>query len=58
MLQVFSVLLKALATLIGARSSHVHLRSPKAGASDLNDVTPFGSAAISEVIINYLEAAD
>jgi hypothetical protein len=50
-----SVLLKALATLIGARASHEHLLDPRAGGSDLNDMTPFGNAAVSEVIINYQE---
>jgi hypothetical protein len=51
-----SVLLKALAAIVGERASHVHLRGPRAGGSELNETTPFGKRAVSEVIIDYVES--
>jgi hypothetical protein len=53
-----SVLLKALATLIGETASHVHLRGPKASGSDLNETSPWGNTAVSEVIIDYAQQGD
>jgi hypothetical protein len=50
-----SVLLKALATLIGARASHVHLLAPSCGGVELDETTPWGHGAVSEVIIDYVE---
>jgi hypothetical protein len=44
-------LMGALATLVGERSSHRHLRSP----NDLDATTPWGEKAFLEVIINYSE---
>jgi hypothetical protein len=31
--------------------SHIHLRSPPNGGKELNDITPWGMAAVHEVII-------
>jgi len=50
-----SVLLGALAHLVGERAAHLHLRAPSAGGNDLEENTPSGSAAVSEVIIDYAE---
>ena len=49
-----SVLLAALAKLIGERASHVHLRGGN-GNADLDLKTPFGEDAVSEVVIDYAE---
>jgi hypothetical protein len=45
-----------IATLIDAlkrapKRGHVHLCSPSCGGKELSDTTPFGEAAIGEVII-------
>jgi len=42
-------------TLSGLRGSgsHVHLRAPSAGGSELSDTTAWGSAAVGEVIISH-----
>ena len=45
-------LVDALNTLRGS-GSHVHLRSPSAGGSDLADKTPWGDPAVGEVIISH-----
>ena len=50
-----SVLMGALAQLVGERASHIHLRGPAAGGSDLNETTPFGKEAVYQVIIDYAE---
>ena len=50
-----SVLMGALAELVGLRASHIHLRGPSAGGSDLDETTPFGKEAVFQVIINYAE---
>jgi hypothetical protein len=50
-----AILLRALAELVGARASHVHLWTASASGGVLNDKTPWGDAAIPEVIINYQE---
>ena len=51
-----SVLLKALAKLIGEHASHCHLRAPSYGGSALSDTTPWGKPAVDEVIIDYAES--
>jgi hypothetical protein len=33
--------------------SHVHLWGPSAGGKDLDETTPYGEAAVSEVIISH-----
>ncbi len=48
-------LLRALSTLIQERGGHVHLCGPSAGGNDLNEVSPFGTKAFQEVIVNYAE---
>jgi hypothetical protein len=50
-----SILLKALATLVGQRASHLHLCGPSSGGSELNETTPWGKVAVSEVMIDYAE---
>ena len=51
-----SVLLRMLAELIGEHASHRHLWAPSNGGSALSDTTPWGEAAVSEVIIDYAES--
>jgi hypothetical protein len=50
-----SVLMGALAKLVGERASHLHLCGPSAGGSDLVETTPWGKEAVYEVIITYVE---
>lgn len=33
--------------------SHVHLRGPSHGGTELNDLTPYGEGAVNEVIISH-----
>ena len=51
-----SVLLGALAELVGEHASHRHLWAPSHGGSALSDTTPHGEKALNEVIINYVES--
>lgn len=44
-----SVLTRALNDL--KAFGHIHLRSPPSGGRDLNEVTPWGTPAVQEVII-------
>ena len=50
-----AILLGALAKLVGERASHLHLWTAAATGGVLNDKTPWGEEAVSEVIINYAE---
>jgi hypothetical protein len=45
-------LIVALSELRGS-GSHIHLRAPSAGGSELSDTTPCGSMAVGEVIISH-----
>ncbi len=51
-----SVLLGALAELVGAHASHCHLFAPSHGGSALSDTTSHGEKAVNEVIIDYAES--
>jgi hypothetical protein len=50
-----ATLMGALAKLVGERASHVHLRGPSNGGQQLSEKTPWGEAAVTEVIIDYAE---
>jgi hypothetical protein len=50
-----SILLGALAQLVGERASHIHLWTAAASGGVLNEKTPWGDEAVPEVIINYQE---
>ena len=50
-----SLLLGALARLVGEQASHCHLRTPSCGGSELTETTPWGEPALNEVIISYTE---
>jgi hypothetical protein len=52
--QGMATLMGALAKLVGARASHLHLCAPPRG-KDLGAETPYGQPAVSEVIISYAE---
>ena len=45
-----SILQRALISLM--TMGHVHLRSPQGGGTELNELTPWGTPAVHEVIIN------
>lgn len=44
-------LIDKLTSLIGS-GSHLHLRAPSEGGTDLQDVTPWNDPAVGEVIIS------
>jgi hypothetical protein len=46
------VLIDALSSIRGS-GSHIHLRAPSAGGSELSETTPWGHAAVGEVIIGH-----
>jgi hypothetical protein len=53
-----ATLRRALEVLEARRASHLHLWGPTIGGNELDEKTPFGDAAVSEVIINYQESAE
>ena len=38
---------------VRAEESHTHLFAPSRGGQDLSDKSPFGEAAVSEVVISF-----
>ena len=53
--QGIGILLEKLSEQVRERGGHTHLRGPSAGGKDLNEISPFGVKAFSEVIIDYTE---
>ena len=53
--QGMATLLGTLAKLVGERASHAHLWAASATGGHLNEKTPWGDEAVSEVIIDYQE---
>ena len=53
-----ATLRRALEALEAEQASHRHLWGPTMGGNELDEKTPFGDTAVSEVIINYQESAE
>jgi hypothetical protein len=52
--QGLRVLLDVLAK-VRAHGSHMHLCTPSNGGHELSETTPFGEAAIGEVVVSYVQ---
>ena len=50
-----ALLIRSMADLVGARASHLHLRGPGAGGSELDDDKDRTSGFVAEVILEYFE---
>ena len=53
-----ATLRQALDKLEAERAGHHHLWGPAMGGNELNEKTPFGDAAVGEVILNYVESTE